>query len=100
MANNRYCSSPHFFRNQTALNETHALTQRVNKMTRGPGYKASGPWSREEAAVILEISEKTVTRRYGRAVHMISTAIVGQSRIDGHLSDEIRNSTPAGPMSA
>jgi RNA polymerase sigma factor (sigma-70 family) len=34
-----------------------------------------GGWSREETAVILEISEKTVTRRYGRAVHMISTAI-------------------------
>jgi RNA polymerase sigma factor (sigma-70 family) len=36
-----------------------------------------GQWSRQETAVILDVDEKTVTRRYGRAVEKLGVALQG-----------------------
>ena len=34
-----------------------------------------GHWSRQETAVILDVDEKTVTRRYGRALEKLGQAL-------------------------
>jgi RNA polymerase sigma factor (sigma-70 family) len=36
-----------------------------------------GQWSRQETAVILDVDEKTVTRRYGRAMENLGVALQG-----------------------
>jgi DNA-directed RNA polymerase specialized sigma24 family protein len=36
-----------------------------------------GHWSRQETAVILGVEERTVTRRYGRAMEKLGMAIQG-----------------------
>ena len=36
-----------------------------------------GQWSRQETAVILDVNEKTVTRRYGRAMEKLGRALQG-----------------------
>ena len=36
-----------------------------------------GHWSRQETAVLLDVDEKTVTRRYGRAVEKLGVALQG-----------------------
>ena len=36
-----------------------------------------GQWSRQETAVILDVDEKTVTRRYGRAMEKLGVALQG-----------------------